>query len=362
MSDISPSQNTTETGSATPSQPQCGGGNAVDSEYNLGLHVGTLFVILTTSVLGVYFPIAAKKLPMLRIPEIVFFTVKHFGTGVIVATAFIHMLPSAFESLSDPCLSDFWTDTYTAAPGAIAMAAMFFIFFVEFVSTRYLARFDHAARAASVAAVSYSPRQTKTEAEDEVVQPTPTGHEGHHHFDPPPPDPTDLERSLLNNPSQTQALGVLILEAGIIFHSIFIGLTLAVSSGSEFISLFITIIFHQMFEGLGLGSRIATLPTSGKSWQPWALGFAYAVTTPLGIAIGMGVRTTYDPNSETALITSGVLDSISAGLLLYAALVELLAHEWINGELRVTHLRRTLYGAFILLLGAALMALLGRWA
>ena len=59
---------------------------------------------------------------------------------------------------------------------------------------------------------------------------------------------------------------------------------------------------------------------------------SFVPDTPLGIAIGLGVRETYDPSSATALIVQGVLDSISAGILLYAALVELLASDFIYGS------------------------------
>ena len=43
-------------------------------------------------MLGVLFPIIAKRARSLRIPSWIFFSVKHFGTGVIIATAFIHVL------------------------------------------------------------------------------------------------------------------------------------------------------------------------------------------------------------------------------------------------------------------------------
>jgi zinc transporter 1/2/3 len=56
-----------------------------------------------------------------------------------------------------------------------------------------------------------------------------------------------------------QLTSIFILEFGIVFHSIFIGLTLAVSS-EEFTILYIIIVFHQTFKGLGLGSRLTTLP------------------------------------------------------------------------------------------------------
>lgn len=113
-----------------------------------------------------------------------------------------------------------------------------------------------------------------------------------------------------------------------IFHSVIIGLTLA-TTGTDFKTLFVVIIFHQTFEGLGLGSRLSILPFSKRSPWPWFLGSLYAVVTPIGMAIGLGLRATYDPQSATALIVSGILNAISSGILLYTDLVELMAHEFL---------------------------------
>ncbi|KAJ3513678.1 hypothetical protein NLJ89_g2813 [Agrocybe chaxingu] len=55
-----------------------------------------------------------------------------------------------------------------------------------------------------------------------------------------------------------------VLQLGIMIHSLVIGLTLAVTSGSDFTSLTTAIIFHQLFEGLSLGIRIAALPPSKR--------------------------------------------------------------------------------------------------
>jgi zinc transporter 1/2/3 len=59
---------------------------------------------------------------------------KYFGSGVIIATAFIHLLAPAFEALGSECLSGAWTD-YSWAP-AIAMAAVYAIFFAEVAAYR----------------------------------------------------------------------------------------------------------------------------------------------------------------------------------------------------------------------------------
>jgi hypothetical protein len=59
-------------------------------------------------------------------------------------------------------------------------------------------------------------------------------------------------------PYSAQLTGVFILEFGVVFHSVFIGLTLAVA-GKEFDTLYAVLAFHQTFEGLALGGRLASI-------------------------------------------------------------------------------------------------------
>jgi zinc transporter 1/2/3 len=132
------------------------------------------------------------------------------------------------------------------------------------------------------------------------------------------------------------------LEFGVVLHSILIGLTLAVDE--DFIVLFVVLIFHRQspsplplspalligvvetFEGLGIGSRLALLNLGERhQWVPVAGAIVYGFTTPIGIAAGLGVRTTYNPGSATASVVSGVMDATSAGILIYASLVEVRA-------------------------------------
>ena len=83
--------------------------DTVDSakDFELGLHVAALVAILITStfgiayfhlfgsraltLLGALFPVVANRSKRIRIPSWVLFSIKHFGTGVIIATAFIHV-------------------------------------------------------------------------------------------------------------------------------------------------------------------------------------------------------------------------------------------------------------------------------
>jgi len=160
-----------------------------------------------------------------------------------------------------------------------------------------------------------------------------------------------------------QMTAIFILEFGVIFHSIFIGLTLAVA-GEEFNTLYVVLVFHQTFEGLGLGTRLASIPwPKSKQWTPYLLGIGYAISTPIAISIGLGVRQTFSPGSNRTLIVNGVFDSVSAGILIYTGLVELMAHEFMFSPYMQRASIRTVLSAFgMLCLGAALMALLGKWA
>jgi zinc transporter ZupT len=156
----------------------------------------------------------------------------------------------------------------------------------------------------------------------------------------------------------------LLLEAGILFHSVFIGLALSVSTGPAFIVLLIAIAFHQTFEGLALGSRIAGVGSfSTTSFKPWLMSLMYGITTPIGQAIGLAVHGLYDPASQVGLLTVGIVNAVSSGLLLYAGLVQLLAEDFLSdasyAELQG---KRRLQACGAVVAGSMLMALVGAFA
>ena len=153
----------------------------------------------------------------------------------------------------------------------------------------------------------------------------------------------------------TQLTSIVILDLGIIFHSVFIGLTLAVS-GDEFDTLYVVLVFHQTFEGLAVGSRLASVPWPEKTWTPYLLGLGYALSTPVAIAVGLGVRQSFAPGSQTTLIVNGVFDSIAAGNLIYTGLVELMAHDFLFcRDMREASHRRLGAATAMMALGAGLM-------
>lgn len=374
----------TDGGDAEPAV-SCETGNEFDGRMDL--RVSSIFVILIGSTLGALLPVLARRDPRSskrgRFPSWMFFVAKFFGSGVIIATAFIHLLAPAHEALGNPCLTGPVTQ-YPWVEGIVLMTIIL-LFFVELMVMRY-GRFGH------------DHHQEHDHDHDHDHHDHDHDHDDHHHGPEDVDDPSKLENgcstsahspgipghnhlahthahptddassmsgthTALEEDYAAQLTSIFILEFGIIFHSIFVGLTLAVA-GKEFVTLYIVLTFHQTFEGLGLGARLATIPwPNSKRLTPYMLAVAFGVSTPIAIAIGLGVRNTYPPEGRTTLIVNGVFDSISAGILMYASLVELMAHEFMfSTSMRRASIRTVLSAFGLLCLGAALMALLGKWA
>lgn len=343
------------------SAPSCDAGNEFDGR--IGLRISAIFVILVGSLFGAAFPVYAARNKGVSVPQWAFFIAKYFGSGVIIATAFIHLLAPAHEALTDPCLTGPITE-YSWVEG-IALMTVFVLFFTELMAMRF-AIFDHdhaspenqlEARVPESDQRKFSSASAHAPGEDHL------GHNRHHinHDD----DGDEDHHHGTNHVEDyaAQMVAIFILEFGVIFHSIFVGLTLAVA-GKEFNTLYVVLVFHQTFEGLGLGSRLAVTPwPKSKRWTPYILAVSYAFSTPVALAVGLGVRQTYAPGSQKALILNGVFDSISAGILLYTGLVELMAHEFMfSPTMRRASLKVVLSAFGVMFLGAGLMALLGKWA
>jgi zinc transporter 1/2/3 len=184
-------------------------------------------------------------------------------------------------------------------------------------------------------------------------------------FNPSQTDVSEQPNSVLSpeDERKRQILQCLMLEAGILFHSIFIGMAVSVATGPPFVVFLVAIAFHQSFEGLALGSRIAAINFPRHSLRPWIMVLAYGTTTPIGQAIGLFVHKLYDPQSAAGLLMVGFMNGISSGLLLFAGLVQLLAEDFLSDKSYVVLKGQRRVEAFsAVIAGASLMALVGAWA
>ena len=244
------------------------------------------------------------------------------------------MLPAAMDSLTDPCLPDGWK-TYDALAGLLAMLAAMIMQLIEYIAhQRYRS-------------MNLSKTSVTTNAgllDDGELS-------GHCHG------------LGFQDENGTKKISIYLLEFGIALHSVLIGLALG-TEVEQFILLFIALCFHQFFEGMALGAQLARLDRLPLRSAIFMVLF-YAITTPLGIAIGIGVQSkAYNPKSVTSLLVSGILDSVSAGILIYVALVNLIGAEMGSGAYAFHALSNRLkvlyFGA--LYAGAGAMAIVGLWA
>ncbi|KAJ1989708.1 hypothetical protein EDC05_004506 [Coemansia umbellata] len=297
-------------------------------DWDKGLQIGAVFIILAVSLVGVLLPILCKHTKWLSISPRVINTGKFFGAGVILATAFIHMLGESMETLKDECLDAHMGD-FDSWPGALAMMAVLAMHLLEHILSARFAK-------------------KKTEDIDSMLYDSESEKDTGHTHGP-----------VLGH---TKKLSTYILELGIALHSVIIGMTLAVT-GSGFRVLLAAIACHQFFEGVALGTRIAELefPANGLLLRV-ANALMFAVTTPVGQVIGICIRQSFAPRDPSSLMVMGVLDSLSAGILIYSAVVGLLVEEFGAAEFHASpRWLRVLYFA-AMYLGCATMSLIGKWA
>lgn len=108
-----------------------------------------------------------------------------------------------------------------------------------------------------------------------------------------------------------------------------------------------------------MGVRLSGIPSPTRlRWMPRALCAAYGLTTPISIAIGLGLRYQFNGNSYTAKLVEGLLDSILAGILVYTGLVEMLARDFLYNPSRTRDRKRLAFMHLSLYLGCGLMAML----
>ncbi|TLS29187.1 hypothetical protein PpBr36_00041 [Pyricularia pennisetigena] len=439
-------------------KPKCGSKDR--GHYDTALHVFALGLVLFLSTCSCAFPLVTNRSGGGRRQTKIVFICQHFGTGVLIATAFVHLLPTAFLSLTDPCLPHVFSKGYTAMAGLVAMTAALVVVSVEsYLTTRGGLTHSHShhhvwdeddaeeeengnkthgingasnsggmaarrerrpsnimlddisASEGLMAGASPLPESPPLSASAPVL-PSTNGRKNlngdahqpqerskdiyqrrdsssssresldlelnldeldpvpEHDAQPPAPPRQQRDRMLGQTSAAPPAdeqkrllLQCLLLEAGILFHSVFIGMALSVATGPAFVVFLVAISFHQSFEGLALGSRIAAIHFPRSSLRPWLMVLAYGTTTPIGQAIGLLVHNMYDPRSQAGLLMVGFMNAISAGLLLFAGLVQLLAEDFLSEKsYRVLQGRRRTEAFLAVFGGAGLMAVVGAFA
>ncbi|KAE9605628.1 putative zinc/iron permease [Lupinus albus] len=313
-------------------------GGCHDKSIALKFKLIAIASILVTSMIGVCLPILSRSVPFLHPDRDMFVLVKAFASGVILATGYMHVMPDSFEDLTSDCLPDHPWKKFPFTT-FIAMLSAVFTLMTDSFSIAYFKK-----------KLNISPLKSGGESKE-------LEHIGHG---------SGLQ-NVKGDSKEVSAEQLLryrvvaqVLELGIVVHSVVIGLSLGASQNPCTIRpLIAALCFHQLFEGMGLGGCILQAEYGTKTKA--IMIFFFSATTPFGIALGIGLSNVYSDTSKTALIVEGVLNAVSAGLLNYMALVDLLAADFMGSKLQ-SRMKLQCWSYVAVLLGAGGMSVMAIWA
>ncbi|CDP09221.1 unnamed protein product [Coffea canephora] len=319
----------------------------------------SIVVIFLTSAIGISLPVFLARLfqgkPAYDKAVLI---IKCFAAGVILSTSLVHVLPDAFDALADCQVASRhpWKDFPFS--GLVTLIGALTALFVDLTASSHVEGHQghgHGGELELSKSAEYTPigmsgeeLERKKSSVEEVG-----GEDGGR----------DVEAQAEELLKLKQRLVSQVLEIGIIFHSVIIGVTMGMSQNKCTIRpLIAALSFHQIFEGMGLGGCIAQ---AGFSIGTTAyMCFMFAVTTPIGIVLGMIMFsvTGYDDTSPNALILEGLLGSLSSGILIYMGLVDLVALDFFHNKLMNSQLFLKRASFIALLLGSTSMSILALWA
>jgi zinc transporter 1/2/3 len=247
------------------------------------------------------------------------------------------------EALTDDCLPDSW-NVYGAYAGLFAMVAALIMQFIEFIAHQ---RYRTVKDPETHPLMNDKSEESRTR---EYIDMSESEHHSHSHG------------LAFQDDIENRKISTYLLEFGIALHSVLIGLTLGTTTES-FVALFIALSLHQFFEAIALGAQIARVDRISLRSAIFMVIF-FSLTTPVGIAVGIGIQSkTYNPKSVLSLLINGILDSVSGGILIYVALVNLINVEMGAGAQTFHSLSKRLKFLYFVALyaGVAVMAVIGRW-
>ncbi|KAI3788317.1 hypothetical protein L2E82_01078 [Cichorium intybus] len=310
------------------------GGPCHSKTGSLKLKLIAIAAILVASMMGVTLPMLSRAVPALQPDKKLFVLVKAFASGVILATGYMHVLPDSFDCLTSICLPEYPWRKFPFTTFIAMLSAVLTLMVDSYAMSWYK---------------KYSPPHNEKTNENLEMKIS-----GHWHG--------DGSSGLDSQASQLRRYRVVaqVLELGIVVHSVVIGLSMGASDNLCTIRpLVAALCFHQFFEGMGLGGCI--LQADYETKMKAMMVFFFSVTTPFGIALGIGLSNVYRENSPAALMVVGILDAVSAGLLNYMALVDLLAADFMGKKLQ-EDMKLQAISYVAVFLGAGGMSVMAIWA
>lgn len=327
-----------------------------DGRSTEGLRILGLFVILIASLVGSLTPVLPGPASVLLGGGRVRTWMRGLCAGALLGLGFIHILADSFTSFqtvadistnTDDLLINYPWASFCALLGVICNCVLESVLCAAMNATTH----SHV-----LPVVVHTNLATDADGNGEKLS------EGK--------GASDEGKGVIEDPPVRDHLMAYMVELGCCFHSVIIGIDLGLMT-TDYVGVttyVVVLCFHQLMEGLGLGAIVHQ--AHFNPLKAYAMCVLYSLTTPIGVAIGIGASTTLDPDSLNANIVKGVFNGVSAGLLIYVAIAGLLVEELrrLHAEVaaspeiarKATLTRLGMYGC--MLLGAGIMAVIGIWA
>ena len=300
-------------------------------------HIIGIFEIFAVSVLGYFLPFYVVKDVEALKSSTYYACVKTFAAGIILSVAFLHLLAESVEIMSGTGHQE----TIADYPIAFVMCILGFLVTLGLEQVAL-----H-----TMLTIGYKSAITDSDTEKGVqeldIQSTEVV--GHNHC-----EHTHSWHMVADKDPKNVFLKAVVLDISICCHSIIVGFAIGITDDIPTLeALLVALAFHQLFEGIGLGTAIL----EGKASQTSLLvmGTFFALTTPIGIILGMYANTGTDGE-----IIAGYFDAFAAGSLIYSVCIEMIGEDFMDPRFSKNHLGKlSMYVS--LCLGAFTMALIAIW-
>ena len=342
--------------------------SATVMDYSLKLRIASVFIVFCVSLLGMVAPYiyAAVKRGGVDTPENRrkitdsdgLRIVRMFAAGILLGVGFIHLLDDGVGKLAEVSLD------YPALGFTLATVGAMIVLGFEQVALTLIGHIktdEDASKAAIEKGIESYGTQAQEELEvvDSISARTVTNEHVH------APHAVNM---LVGKSSLSIIVKAYMMEISIAIHSIIIGIAQGSMAGEENVqalqAFVVAICFHQFFEGIGLGTVVESARIELGQAKIIIFSLTFALTVPVGVVIGIFItndQTLEEGPSASQTYTTGCLNSLAAGIMIYVALVEMIAEDFQQAAIASNYRLKTKMFTS-LLVGTLAMAILAYWA
>ena len=333
--------------------------------YPVSVSIVGIIAVLLCSFLGTILPIIFRNQSFFREDTLFFSCTKLFGTGVIIAVAFIHMVIPAGQILTSKYTYEIFNEKYTSFAGVFAILGIILTHIIQVYTSHFLYKNNdhHTHQNITYSSVSLSVDSDDNKNESELSE-----EKIYHKMN----NKKELvsaidgcaeeQHGLLHMmESKEKQIICYLLEIGISLHSILIGIAFGMTNDEELIVLIVALIFHQFFEGVSLSSVF--IEAHFKRFTAIIIMiFVYSLTLPIGAVIGLLIRSAIESTDKVYITTQGIIDAVAGGILIYDDLVNILSRHCNSNLFKRGSITRKNAQLIAFYCGIAVMAIIGIWA